>query len=86
MKKYLFKNDQNLYKANLHCHTNVSDGDCTPLEIKEIYKKEGYSVVAYTDHDIMVAHPELRDDDFLPLTGFEVELDQKVEGKDWQNS
>jgi len=86
MKKYLFKNDQNLYKANLHCHTTVSDGDCTPEEIKEIYKKEGYSVVAYTDHDIMVAHPELRDDEFLPLTGFEVELDQKVEGKDWQNS
>lgn len=86
MKKYLFKNDQNLYKANLHCHTVVSDGEKTPLEIKEIYKKEGYSVVAYTDHDIMVAHPELRDDDFLPLTGFEVELDQKVEGRDWQNS
>lgn len=86
MKKYLFKNDQNLYKANLHCHTNVSDGDCTPEEIKEIYKQEGYSVVAYTDHDIMVAHPDLRDDKFLPLTGFEVELDQKVEGKDWQNS
>jgi len=86
MKKYLFKNDQNLYKANLHCHTTVSDGECTPEEIKEIYKKEGYSVVAYTDHDIMVAHPELRDDEFLPLTGFEVELDQKVDGKDWLNS
>ena len=86
MKKYLFKNDQNLYKANLHCHTTVSDGEKTPEEIKEIYKKEGYSVIAYTDHDIMVAHPELRDDEFLPLKGFEIELDQKVDGKDWQNS
>ena len=86
MKKYLFKNDQNLYKANLHCHTTVSDGSYTPEEIKKLYKENGYSVVAFTDHDVMVAHPELRDDEFLPLNGFEVELDQKVEGRDWQNS
>lgn len=86
MLKYLFKNDQNLYKANLHCHTTVSDGDKTPEEIKEIYKKEGYSVVAFTDHDVLVPHQELRDETFLPLNGFEIELDQKMEGKDWQNS
>ena len=41
MKKYLFKNDQNLYKANLHCHTTVSDGKMTPEEVKDTYKKEG---------------------------------------------
>ena len=85
MKKYLFKNDQNLYKANLHCHTTVSDGNYTPEEIKNLYKENGYSVVAFTDHDIMVSHTELRDDEFLPLNGFEIEIDQK-EGKDWQNS
>lgn len=86
MKKYLFKNDRNLYKANLHCHTTVSDGGYTPEEIKKLYKENGYSVVAFTDHDVLVPHPELKDEDFLPLNGFEVELDQKVEGKDWQNS
>ena len=85
MKKYLFKNDQNLYKANLHCHTTVSDGKMTPEMVKETYKKEGYSVVAFTDHDIMVSHPELADSEFLPLNGFEIEIDQK-EGRDWQNS
>ena len=47
--------DKNLkqYKANLHCHTNISDGRLTPLEVKELYKSHGYSVIAYTDHDII---------------------------------
>ena len=52
MRKYLLPKEGNFYKANLHCHTNLSDGDFTPEEIKEMYKTEGYSVVAYTDHDL----------------------------------
>ena len=26
-----------LYKANLHCHTTISDGKQTPEEVKETY-------------------------------------------------
>ena len=37
MRKYLLPNDGSFYKANLHCHSTVSDGVLTPNEIKEKY-------------------------------------------------
>ena len=73
MKKYLLPPKKS-YKANLHCHTNISDGKLSPKEVKEAYKANGYSIVAYTDHDILLPHPELRDEDFLPLNSFEAEF------------
>lgn len=73
MKKYLIPKEGNFYKANLHCHTTVSDGAMTPQEVKDYYKAHGYSVVAFTDHCIMVPHPELNDDTFLALNGYENE-------------
>ena len=74
MKKYLLQESGNFYKANLHCHSTLSDGRKTPEEIKEIYKNLGYSIVAYTDHDILVPHDDLNDESFLALHGFEVEV------------
>ena len=41
MKKYLLPESGNFYKANLHCHTNVSDGKWTPEKVKEEYSKQG---------------------------------------------
>ena len=29
------------YKANLHCHTTVSDGHYSPEDVKEYYKEHG---------------------------------------------
>lgn len=81
MKKYLLPENGNFYKANLHCHTTYSDGRKTPEEVKEIYQKLGYSIVAYTDHDILVPHPELCDDSFLALNGFEVEINEPADNK-----
>lgn len=81
MKKYLLPETGNFYKANLHCHTTISDGQLTPAEVKKIYKERGYSIVAYTDHNAFVQHHELTDGDFLALGGFEVQiydLDHKV--------
>ena len=49
----------NYYKANLHCHSTLSDGSCTPEELKEIYKKHGYSIIAYTDHDVFISHKSI---------------------------
>ena len=77
MKKYLLSKEGSFYKANLHCHTNVSDGRLTPKEIKNIFKAKGYSVVAFTDHDVMIPHPELADKDFLPLNGYEMEVSEE---------
>ena len=64
MKKYLLPKDGNFYKANLHCHTTLSDGRLTPEEVKEFYKNRGYSIVAYTDHDILIPHDDLNDENF----------------------
>ncbi len=72
MKQYLLPKDGRFYKANLHVHTTVSDGRMTPEEVKKLYKDNGYSVVAFTDHQIMLPHPELNDDDFLTITSAEI--------------
>lgn len=72
MRKYLLGGAGSFYKANLHCHTIISDGKKTPEEVKEMYKAKGYSVVAYTDHDVLIPHDELCDSEFLALNGVEV--------------
>ncbi len=74
MKKFLLPESGSFYKANLHCHTTISDGKASPEEVKALYKKHGYSVVAFTDHNVQIPHPELRDADFLPLTGVEYNI------------
>ena len=73
MKQYLIPESGHFYKANMHCHTTCSDGRLTPTEIKEHYKAQGYSVVAYTDHEVMVDHSDLNDGEFLAITGYELE-------------
>lgn len=64
----------NEYKACLHTHSTVSDGRFSPEELKAIYKKAGYSIVAFTDHELLRRHDGLADDSFLPLAGVEVAL------------
>lgn len=81
MRKYLLPEKGNFYKANLHCHTNLSDGKLSPSEVKELYKRLGYSIVAYTDHDILLCHDELTDKDFLALNGMEFDITEKDPGK-----
>lgn len=76
MKKYLLPESGTFYKANLHCHTTFSDGAYTPEQVKNAYLAQGYSIVAYTDHDILIPHPELADEGFLPLNGFEIEVNE----------
>ena len=77
MRKYLLPQKGNFYKANLHCHTTVSDGVLTPEQVKKAYMEKGYSIVAYTDHDIMIDHSNLQEENFLPLRGWEIEFDEK---------
>lgn len=83
MKKYLLPEEGNFYKANLHCHTTVSDGTWTPERVKEEYKKRGYSIVAYTDHNLMMPHPELCDDGFLAMNGYEMDVNAPVGEHGW---
>jgi len=79
MKKYLLPQEGQFYKANLHCHTTFSDGVMTPQEVKDYYMAHGYSVVAFTDHCVLVPHPELNDEKFLALNGYETEQVAKDE-------
>jgi hypothetical protein len=76
MKKYLLSESGNFYKANLHCHSTVSDGKLSPEELKELYAQNGYSVIAFTDHDVMIPHHDLTDESFLALVGYEMEVNQ----------
>lgn len=76
MKKILLPEEsENLkyYKANLHCHSTVSDGAKTPEQLKADYKAHGYSILAITDHEVFIPHNELSDNDFLMLNGYEIE-------------
>lgn len=72
-KIFLLDEAKNRYKANLHCHSTVSDGEMTPEELKRLYMAQGYSIVAYTDHEILVPHPELCDETFLAMPGYELQ-------------
>ena len=82
MKKYLLPNQGNFYKANLHMHTTISDGKMTVEEVKKAYLEKGYSIVAFTDHELMVPHNDLTDDNFLAITSTEIIIDEVRDG-DW---
>ena len=62
------------YRANLHCHSTISDGGKTPEQLKADYKKNGYSILSITDHDLFVTHNDMSDDEFLMLNGYELEV------------
>ncbi|MBQ4071906.1 MAG: PHP domain-containing protein [Clostridia bacterium] len=83
MKKYLLPKEGQFYKANLHSHSTVSDGERTPEELKEMYKAQGYSVFAYTDHDNFVTHNELTDEEFLVINGHEASCVEIIDDPDY---
>ena len=72
MKKELIPAGQAQFKANLHCHSVYSDGALTPAQLKEVYMAQGYSAIAFTDHDVFIPHPELTDEHFVALNGYEM--------------
>lgn len=76
MKKHLLPEGGKFYKANLHCHTTISDGTWSPERVKEEYKAHGYSIVAYTDHNLLVPHHDLSDDEFLAMSGYELDVNE----------
>lgn len=76
MKKELIPAGQAQFKANLHCHSVYSDGALTPAQLKEVYMAQGYSAIAFTDHDVFIPHPELTDEHFVALNGYEMEINE----------
>lgn len=47
-------------KADLHIHTNASDGDCTPQEILQKALDKGLETIAITDHDTIKGYKDAR--------------------------
>ena len=68
MKKYLINEGGNFYKANLHCHTTLSDGRLTPEQIKENYKED--DVIDFIVNNCYKTLPE---EDFIELSVVENE-------------
>ena len=74
MKEILLDSNLPFYKANLHCHTTLSDGKKSREEIKESYKEHGYSIVAFSDHEHLIDNSNLNDEDFLAITSAELAI------------
>jgi predicted metal-dependent phosphoesterase TrpH len=45
--------------ADLHMHTNHSDGTLNPVELARLAKSQGVDAVALTDHDTVSGIQEL---------------------------
>ncbi len=59
------------FKANLHSHSTLSDGDLTPEEMIAAYKERGYSILSITDHEAPYDHTDKSTEDFMLLAGWE---------------
>lgn len=68
---YLISPEKKQYKANLHCHSTLSDGRKAPEQLKAMYKSRGYSILSITDHERPCDHSDLSDSNFLMITGYE---------------
>lgn len=69
------------YRANLHCHSTISDGRKTPQQLKDDYKAHGYQVLCLTDHEVYITHNDMTDSDFLMLNGVELDVSDKQSEK-----
>ena len=71
---YLLPRDGQFYKANLHSHSTLSDGAYTVEQLKDVYKANGYSVFAFTEHGKYHDLRHLDDADFITLPSYEANL------------
>jgi hypothetical protein len=62
------------YKGELHCHSQHSDGDGTPLEIVRLAEQRGLDFLALTDHNNQSQQAVLNtiETDLMLIPGFEV--------------
>ena len=70
----LLDKNKPFFKANLHAHSTQSDGTQSVETLKEAYKKHGYFIVAFTDHEHLIDNSHLDDREFLTITSCEVAI------------
>ncbi len=59
------------FKGNVHAHSTISDGKLSPEEVAELYKKHGYSFLAFSEHQCHTYHANLEDPSFIILPAIE---------------
>lgn len=62
------------FKGNLHCHSTESDGSLPPGEIVAMYRKKGYSFLAFSEHEVFGNHEEFNGEDFIIMPAIERSL------------
>ena len=62
------------FKGNLHTHSHISDGVLSPEEMIRMYRDRGYDILCMTDHNVIAQHQKENREDFLLLTGVEINL------------
>ena len=65
--------------VDFHIHTNLSDGSCSPEQVREMIRLRGLAVWAITDHDLLDASVAYRD---LPGAVIGCELTTWAEGRE----
>ncbi|MBR3691562.1 MAG: hypothetical protein IKL89_02530 [Clostridia bacterium] len=63
----------NRYKGNLHNHSTRSDGEYSVDALISLYKAEGYSFLALTDHVVYTRSDPWQREDFVTLSGVEAD-------------
>ena len=67
-----FRHYNNWYKGNLHSHTTNSDGKLSPGEAVRLFKRQGYSFLCFSEHDLYTDWTkELNRENFIILPGIE---------------
>lgn len=66
-----FDENKKKYKANLHSHSTRSDGLLTREEMVQAYREQGYSILAFTDHELYTNTEAFDREDFIVLPGIE---------------
>lgn len=79
MKKSYFPEEGLWLKGNLHSHSTVSDGLFTPLELARMYADHGYAFLSMTDHNVLVPHSELPEEEIILLTGLEHDIEYSAD-------
>ncbi len=75
MKKSYFPAGGVWLKGNLHSHTTISDGAFEPEALAQLYASAGYSFLSMTDHNVLVLHGGLQQEQLLLLAGVEHDLE-----------
>lgn len=76
-----FEAEGNWYKASLHTHSTISDGDANISERINQYKALRYNILAITDHEVATDVSGYSDDNMLVLNGAETAASSNSENK-----